>query len=108
ATVQSSEPVTVAIASLSLHDALPISSATVTIADDDAAISIVATDPTAAEPGTDTGLFTVSRTGVSTGALTVNLTISGTAASGTDYTALANTVSFLAGESSKTLTVTAL
>ena len=69
-------------------------------------ISIAATDPTAAEPGTDTGLFTVTRSSGATWATTVNLAFTGTATHGSDYTTLATTLTFAAGETSKTLTVT--
>ena len=71
-------------------------------------ISIAATDPTAAEPGTDTGTFTVTRSSGATWATTVNLALTGTATQGTDYTPLATTLTFTAGETSKTLTVTPL
>ena len=71
-------------------------------------ISIAATDATAAEPGTDTGTFTLTRSVVTSGTTTVNLTIYGTATSGSDYGALPSSVMFAAGETSKTLTVTPL
>ncbi|MEY3897308.1 MAG: hypothetical protein RLZZ214_2829 [Verrucomicrobiota bacterium] len=69
-------------------------------------LSIAATDPTAAEPGTDTGTFTVTRSSGASWATTVNLALTGTATHGTDYTTLATTLTFAAGETSKTLTVT--
>src|SRR5205809_5592347 len=65
------------------------SNATVTIQDDDATtITVVATDATAGEPGTGkgSGTFTFTRKGFTGGALTVNFRVSGTAASGSDYT----------------------
>ena len=68
-------------------------------------ISIAATDATAAEPGTDTGTFTITRSGVTSGTTTVDLTIYGTATSGSDYGALPSSVTFAGGETSKTLTV---
>ena len=82
---------------------------TYTITDDDAAsITIVATDANAAEPGTDTGLFTVTRTGPTTAALTVNFSVSGTATSGADYAYIASTAVIPAGASSATVLVTPL
>jgi len=71
-------------------------------------VSIAASDPTAAEPGTDTGTFTVTRSSGATWATTVNLALTGTATHGSDYTPLATTLTFAAGETSKTLTVTPL
>jgi hypothetical protein len=66
----------------------------------------VATDPTAAEPGTDTGLFTITRTGPTTFPLTVYFTRGGTAAYGSDYQTFGSSVSMAAGETSATVTIT--
>ena len=72
-----------------------------TILDDDATtVTIAATDPTASEPGTDTGTFTITRTGSTAAALTVNLAISGTATSGADYVNISNTAVIPAGSAS--------
>ena len=68
-------------------------------------LSIVASDANASEAGTDTGTFTVTRSGAGTGALVVNLAISGTARGGIDYTALPRTLSFAGGETTKTIAV---
>ncbi len=86
------------------------SNASITITDDDGAgglptMTITATNPNAAEPGT-AGTFTVIRTGATGSALTVNYSVSGTAASGSDFTALGTSVSIAAGQASATLTVT--
>ena len=81
-----------------------------TISDDDTPlVSIFATDPTANEAG-DTGTFTISRTGPTTGALVVNFTRSGTATSGTDYTAIASpgTVTIPIGQASADIAVSPL
>lgn len=84
-------------------------SATITIIDDDApVITISATDATAAEPGTDTGQFTLTRLGDKTQPLTVNLSISGTATPSSDYVALPGTITLGAGIVTGTLQVTAL
>jgi acetyl esterase/lipase len=86
------------------------SSATVTLTDNDSTsglptVTLAATNANAAEPGTS-GTFTISRTGATTAALTVNFAVSGTATSGSDYTALATSVSIPAGQSTAILTVT--
>jgi acetyl esterase/lipase len=81
--------------------------ASVTIADDDYGaqpiVSIIATDFQAAEPGSDTGEFTVTRTGSTTAPLTVSLLLDGTADDGADYTGIPATVTFNAGVSRLTV-----
>ena len=63
------------------------STATVTIADNDLpAVTIAATDASAAEVGPDGGAVTLTRTGILTSPLVVKLTLTGTATNGTDYT----------------------
>ena len=81
-----------------------LASATVTILDDNATVTVTATDATAGEPltGLGNGPFTLTRTGFTSGALTVNYTVSGTATSGTDYTAIGTSVSFAPGSSMAT------
>jgi hypothetical protein len=70
-------------------------------------VSIAATDASAAEAGSDTGTFTISRAGGSTTApLTVSLAFSGTATSGADYQAIASSVVIPAGAASATVNVT--
>ncbi len=81
--------------------------ATVNLADDDrSTVTIVANDPTASETPGNNGQFTVTRTVPTTGTLTVNITRTGTATNGTDYTTIAATISFAANEVSKTINVT--
>src|SRR4030095_6015718 len=72
------------------------SNAIVTIQDDDATVTVAATDPLAGEPGTGqgSGRFTFTRTGFHGGALQVNFTVSGTAARGSDYTSIGTNVTF--------------
>ena len=98
--VEGPESVIVQVAPGSTYSVGAASIATVTIADNDTAqppvITISATDPIAAEPS-DPGQFTLSRTGATTSALTVNLAVSGTATSGSDYTALPATATFAVG-----------
>jgi len=68
----------------------------------------VATDPSAAEAGPDTGTFTITRTGPTTAALRVTFTATGSAQINLDYTSLGSQVSIPIGASSVTLTVTPL
>ncbi|HYF37754.1 MAG TPA: Calx-beta domain-containing protein, partial [Prosthecobacter sp.] len=82
------------------------STATVTIADDDrSTVTIVADDPSASETTGNPGRFTVTRTVPTTAALNVPISISGTATNGTDYATISTTVSFTAGQSSRTINV---
>ncbi|MDM3843674.1 MAG: Calx-beta domain-containing protein, partial [Aphanizomenon gracile PMC638.10] len=79
-------------------------SATVNIADNDLPeITVVATDASAAETllGTtpNPGQYTLTRTGSTTSSLTVNVSLTGTATNGTDYTTIPTTVTFAAGSS---------
>jgi glucose/arabinose dehydrogenase len=69
-------------------------------------VTIAATDPDASEPGSNTGTFTVSRTGSTGSALTVNYAISGTATNGGDYQMLTGTVQIPAGQVSAPIVVT--
>jgi len=63
-------------------------------------VTVLATDFLASEPGTDTGTFTISRTGDTSTPLTVNYSLGGTAQNGTDYQQLATTVTIPVGASS--------
>ena len=84
-------------------------SAAVTIADNDLpVVTIVATDPSAAERPSDPGTFTITRTGPTTASLWVSLSPHGTAQGGVDYVSLGTGVTIPAGASSVTLTVTPL
>ncbi len=71
-------------------------------------VSLTAPQATASEPST-TGTFTVTRaSGGNVIPLTISYSVTGTATSGTDYTALAGTVSLPAGQNSATITMTPL
>lgn len=108
-TNEGNETVILTVATNAAYTVGTPSSATVTIADDDrSTITITATDPNASEVGGNTGTFTLSRPNTAGGAVTVTLTVSGTATSGTDYTALAASVSFAAADLTKAVTVTPL
>jgi subtilisin family serine protease len=83
--------------------------AKVIIADNDQppplpAITITATDASAAEPG-NTGTFTISRSGSTASSLIVNYTISGTAQNGADYQSLSGSVTIAAGSSSANVAI---
>jgi hypothetical protein len=69
-------------------------------------VTVAATDATAAEPGTNTGTFTVTRTGSTAASLAVNLTVGGTAVHGADYAAIGGTVTIPAGSATATIRVT--
>ncbi len=83
---------------------------TVTITDDDAEPTISVNDPSVAEgnSGTTTLTFTVTLSAASGKTVTVDYaTADGTATAGTDYTAIGTTtLTFAAGETSKTVSVT--
>jgi hypothetical protein len=64
----------------------PSGTATVTIADDPAVVTVAASDPDASETGPDPGVFTISRSGGNLAAvLSVVVARSGTATNGADY-----------------------
>jgi hypothetical protein len=86
--------------------------ATVTILSDDVAalptVSVAATTPRATEARLVPGAFTVSRTGSTAAALSVAYTVAGTATPGSDYAALAGSVTIPAGQTSALIAVTPL
>jgi len=69
------------------------------------AISIVASDPVAAEAGTDPGQFRITRTVTSNTAITVNFTIGGTAQNGIDSAIVPSSVFMPAGTTSVVVNV---
>ncbi len=73
--------------------------ATVTIADNEPTVSVIAIDPTASEPGgtANNGTFRINRTGTTGDPLEVAFKLSGTAKAGTDYVKLATKVTIPAG-----------
>lgn len=89
------------------------SSASATIQDDDGvvapppSVSIGDVSVTEGQAGTKTARFTVSLSAAASGPVTVvYATANGTATAGSDYTATSGTLSFAAGETSKTIDVT--
>ena len=79
--------------------------ATIIIHDNDPTVSIVASDPDAAEAGLDKGTLTVARNITSASPLTVYYTVSGTATNGTDYVKLAGSVIIAANEATAPIDV---
>ena len=84
--------------------------ATVTIADNDLpTITVTANDANAGEvvagQTQNSGQFTLSRSGSTSNALAVNFGLGGTATSGSDYSALATSVTFAAGASTAMVNV---
>jgi hypothetical protein len=71
-------------------------------------VSIISTDTTASEPGTETASFTIARTGDMTSPLTVPLRLGGTASNGVDYATLPAQVTLAAGVASTNIVVTPL
>ncbi len=71
-------------------------------------VSVTATDASAAEPGADTGSFTLTRSGDVAAALAVTVSIGGSATPGTDYQSLQAIVNFGGGQGSATVAVTPL
>ena len=80
--------------------------AIVTIADDEPAVTVSATDPTAAEAGLDPGIFTITRSIVTTAPLTVNYIMSGPTTNGVDYTTVSGSVTIAANSTTATVTIT--
>ena len=109
--VEADETVMLTLAAGSGYSLGSPASATVTLISDDLAsytVTVSASDPTATEAGLTTGRYTFTRTGGTTTALTVDYTVAGTATAGSDYVALGTSVSFPAGASTVTKTVTPL
>ncbi len=77
------------------------------IADNLSELSVTATDADASEVGSDTGTWTIARSGNTTGAISVNFAISGNATQDSDYTlSVPSPINFAAGETSKVVTLT--
>ena len=101
------ETVSLTLATNASYTVGTAAAATVTIADTNTpVVTLAATDAAASETGPDTGTFTVTRTGSTAAALTVSFTVTGTATSGSDYTALGTSLTIPAGAASATLVAT--
>ncbi len=64
-------------------------------------VTVVATDASAKKSGSDTGIFTVYRTGSTSNSLTVLYGMGGTATNGADYATLPGSVTFNVGDASE-------
>tara|TARA_R110002073_G_scaffold315027_1_gene487457 strand:- start:2284 stop:6231 length:3948 start_codon:yes stop_codon:yes gene_type:complete len=108
--VEPDETIILTITDTATYDVGTAGAATGTITDDDTAtvtpVVTVTVNPTAVnEDGSGTLVYTFARTGATTDALAVTYTVSGTATSGSDFTALSGTVTIPAGQSSVTVSV---
>ncbi|MBL7554185.1 MAG: hypothetical protein JNM24_00060 [Bdellovibrionaceae bacterium] len=106
-----SESLTVSLGAITGDASLgSIGTTVVTITDNDAAPTLSINSPSISEgtgAGTTTLIFTVTLSAASGQTITANYaTASGTATSGTDFTAANGTLIFSPGETSKTITVT--
>jgi lysophospholipase L1-like esterase len=102
---EKSEMVTLRVLASSAYLVGSPDQASITIADDEPMISITASDASAAEPGTDSATFTISRAEPSAKAVTVYFGVSGTASHGGDYKYIGTSATIAAGATSVTLTV---
>ncbi|HVE40579.1 MAG TPA: S8 family serine peptidase [Planctomycetota bacterium] len=84
-----------------LLDALAALNSTATLPE----VTVTATDPDASEDATEPGVFTIRRSGSTTGDLVITFTVSGSAASGTDYASLGTSVTIPSGAASATVTL---
>lgn len=108
ATPEGDETVTLTVASGSGYSVGAPASATGTIQNDDVltpTVSIAVSPASVSEDGATDLTYTVTRSVASASALTVNLTASGTAASGTDYTGNVATVTIAANATTATLVI---
>jgi N-acetylneuraminic acid mutarotase len=69
-------------------------------------VSVTAPDASAAEAGSDAGMFRVTRTGPTAAALTVAYTLGGTATNGADYNSLSGILTIPAGATAATVNLT--
>jgi|GEM_PF-1645827 len=108
--IENRETIVLLIATNSVNYAVGNRTATVSILDNDGAAPVLSTVSLAVTDGlisetTDTGTFTVTRTGSTANAITVGYSIEGTAANGFDYERLPGFVTIPAGASSETITI---
>jgi hypothetical protein len=106
ALIEGDEFVTLVVITNAAYDIGTPGQATLALRDNErVTVTVTAPDNTASEPGSDFGLFTISRTGSASGDLLVNLAINGTALAGFDYVPLENPVVIPDGSSSVNLTL---
>ncbi|RPI58692.1 MAG: hypothetical protein EHM48_09875, partial [Planctomycetaceae bacterium] len=104
-TAESTETAILTLASGTGYTIGSPNAATVNLTDNDSTVTITATDSAAAEPS-NTGTFTVTRSGYTGADLTVNYSKSGAATNGTDYNSIGTTVTIPSGQTTATVTVT--
>lgn len=75
------------------------------VTDSPPVVTVLATDPNAAEDGPDSGTFQISRTGDPTNSITVYYSLDGSARNGRDYQMLSGVVTFAIGASSTNINV---
>jgi hypothetical protein len=107
ATAENDETVILSLATNAIYSIGAAGSATVTIIDDETPVVTVTLGTNAIE-GTQGGNFAVAREGNTLGSLTVTYTVSGTATSGSDFTALSGTVTIPVGASVASVAVAAV
>ena len=108
-TAELPETVTVGLASNSLYTLGSPASANATINDNETpVVSITASDATGAEGGTNNGAFTLTRLGNRSAALPVTLSRTGTATAGSDYTAIAASVTIPANSNTLVIPVSVI
>jgi len=106
-TVESDETVALTLASGIIYTIGTTTAVTGTINNDDTNVTLAASSVGVNENGATNLVYTFARKGLTTNALTVNYTVGGTATLNTDYTrtGTTNTVTFVAGSSTATVTV---
>ena len=104
--LEDAETVTVTITPDTAYTTHLDQTATVNIADDDQPIVHVSATNAAFSEASGSGTFYFSRTGSTANSLTVNFALTGTAASGEDFTSPASPITFAAGSSTAILTLT--
>ncbi|HSS21263.1 MAG TPA: Calx-beta domain-containing protein [Pyrinomonadaceae bacterium] len=114
-TAEADETVIITLTAGASYNAVNPTSATGTILNDDTLVSVVVSPSSTAEGGANL-VYTFTRTGPTTSAVTANFSVGGTASFPADYTQSGATtftpptatVTFAAGSSTKTVTVTPL
>ncbi len=115
-TIEADETVILTLAAGTGYNVSSPSSATGTIANDDADVSVAVAPASVAEDGATNLVYTFTRTGFTAGALTVNFSVGGTAVFGpspddytqtgaTTYTTTSGSVTFAPGSPTATVTV---
>jgi serine protease len=97
---------TITLATTSSSTSAPANAGTTACLSDEPVALVVASDASAAEAGTDTGAFTLTRTGSTASAMTVNVAYSGSATNGVDYVTLPTSFLIPAGQRSLVVTLT--